>query len=120
MEKKMSQNIRMVEYYIELLRSRGWGSRDRLLRKLMEELGEYAEAVEYDNGSTNKIKKLQDVCTPKEKLQEEICDVAMMTFALASDAGLDVDDVLMRIWLKLEKHQEKYEVEKNDKKVVNK
>ena len=99
----------MVDEMITLLIERGWGNRDRLLRKRMEELGEYEEAVEYDNGSTNKVKKLKDVCTPKEKLQEEICDVAMMTFALARDAGLDENQVLCRIWRKLDRHQKNYE-----------
>jgi len=106
---ELLKNAYLVDEFIGLLRARGWGNRDRLLRKLMEELGEYAEAVEYDNGSTNKVKKLKDVCTPQEKLQEEICDVAMMTFALARDAGLEVNEVLIRVWQKLAKHQKNYE-----------
>jgi len=106
----------LADKYIDLLEKRGWGNRDRLLRKLMEELGEYAEAVEYDNGSSAKIRKFKDKATSQEKLHEEICDVAMMTLALANNAGLKTNDVLKTIHEKLAEKERIHEETKSDKK----
>jgi NTP pyrophosphatase (non-canonical NTP hydrolase) len=106
----------LADKYIALLEKRGWGNRDRLLRKLMEELGEYAEAVEYDNGSSGKVKKFKDKETPQEKLHEEICDVVMMALALANNAGLKTNDVLRTIHEKLAEKERMYEETRRGKK----
>ena len=102
-------DVELVDKYIKLLEKRNWGNRDRLLRKLMEELGEYAEAVEYSNGSSAKIRKFAGKVTPEEKLREEICDVAMMVFALANNIGLKTNDVLRIVHEKLAKHERKHQ-----------
>lgn len=86
---------------IVLLDKRGWGNKDRLFRKLIEECGEYAEAIEFENGSSGKVKKFKDKATPQQKLHEEICDVIMMALALAHKDGLSVDEVLKTIYKKL-------------------
>lgn len=78
-------------------------NRERLFRKLVEELGEYCEAIEFENGSTNKVEKFKDI-TPDEKLEEEICDVIMMSLALARYEGLNIEKVLENIHNKLEKY----------------
>jgi NTP pyrophosphatase (non-canonical NTP hydrolase) len=99
----MMTNSERVDKCLELLPKRStWGNRDRLFRKTIEELGEFAEAIEYDNGSTAKVKKFKGKVTPQEKLHEEICDVAMMVLALAFNSGLKTDDVLRTIYEKLE------------------
>lgn len=90
-----------IDELIDLLGKRGWGNRDRLIRKLAEEFGEYCESVEYLNGSSGKIEKFKDKATPQQKLHEEICDVIMMALALAHKDGLSVDDVLKTIHKKL-------------------
>lgn len=90
-----------LDELIALLDKRGWGDKNRLFRKLIEECGEYAEAIEYENGSSGKVKKLKDKATPQQKLHEEICDVIMMALALAHKDGLSVDDVLKTIHKKL-------------------
>jgi len=77
-------------------------NRDRLFRKLMEEIGEYAEAIEFENGSTNKKKKFGDV-SADDMLEEEICDVVMMALTLARYEGLEIRTVLENISKKLEK-----------------
>lgn len=78
-------------------------NRDRLFRKLIEEIGEYAEAIEFENGSTNKKKKFGDV-SADDMLEEEICDVVMMALALARYEGLNIRTVLKNVSKKLEKH----------------
>ncbi len=105
-----------VDKYLALLSLRStWGNRERLFRKTIEELGEYAEAIEYDNGSTAKVRKFEGKVTPQEKLHEEICDVAMMVLALARHDGLKTDDVLRAIHEKLA-DKERIWGDKSDKK----
>ena len=77
-------------------------NRDRLFRKLMEEIGEYAEAIEFENGSTHKKKKFGDA-NPDDMLEEEVCGIAMMVLALARYEGLEIRTVLENISKKLEK-----------------
>lgn len=89
-----------VDRLIGLLKDRGYGSRDRLLRKLFEEIGEYCEAIEYSNGSTRKVQKFKGI-DPKSKLSEEISDVVMVALALARTEGLDISSVLEIIKEKL-------------------
>lgn len=90
-----------LDELIVLLENRGWGDRDRLIRKTMEELGEYVESVEYLYGSSGKVEKFKGKASPQEKLHEEICDVIMMALALAHKDGLSIDDVLKTIHKKL-------------------
>jgi NTP pyrophosphatase (non-canonical NTP hydrolase) len=102
-----TQNLILdVQTLINNLENRGFDSRDRLLRKLVEEVGEYCEAIEYFNGSSKKVKKLQDVATPQEKLKEEIVDVVMMGLALARREELSICDVLEAIKTKLMEHDD--------------
>ena len=77
-------------------------NRDRLFRKIVEELGELAEAIEFENGSTNKVKKFKGK-NPGDMLEEEICDVVMMALALAKYEGLGIRTVLENVSKKLEK-----------------
>lgn len=94
--------INKVDQLIQNLDKRGWGDKNKLFYKLVEEVGEYSEACSYANGSTAKIAKFKDKATPIQKLHEEIVDVIMMGFALAYQDGLEVEDVLERIAEKLE------------------
>lgn len=75
-------------------------NRDRLIRKLMEEIGEYCEAVEFENGSTHKVKKFGDA-NPYDMLEEEVCDIVMMALALARYEGLEIRAILENISKKL-------------------
>ena len=93
---------------LALLDNRGWGDKHRLMRKVVEECGEYFEAVEYELGSSGKTKKFKGIATPIEKLQEEICDVVMMALAVARKDGLSVEDVLDRIKEKLIKKETEF------------
>jgi NTP pyrophosphatase (non-canonical NTP hydrolase) len=97
-----------VDYQIHLLRERGYGNRERLFRKLIEEAGEYGEAIEYDNGSTRKKAKFKGE-DPKEKLKEEVVDIVMVGLALASIEELCVEDVLDILIDKLALRQKEYE-----------
>lgn len=78
------------------------GNKNRILRKAMEELGEYCEALEYADGSKGKAKKLAPA-TPQEKCREEVVDVVMMGLALAKTEGLTVEEVLEAIRTKITK-----------------
>jgi len=92
--------IRNVNELIDLVKKRGYGDRDRLLRKLLEEIGEYCEAIEYSCGATRKVQKFKGV-PPGEKLVEEIADVTMAALVLASIEGTNVQSVLEIIKQKL-------------------
>lgn len=94
-----------VEDLIRNLRERGFDNRDRLFRKLVEETGEYAEAIEYNNGSTKKVEKFKDKETPSEKLEEEIVDIFMITLALGQIEGLSMAEMLKRLRDKLKKQK---------------
>ena len=96
-----------VNNLIGLLASRGYGDRDRLLRKMLEEIGEYAEAVEFKNGATRKLAKFsgQD---PHYKLKEEISDVIMVALALARVDGLKIEDIFEVIKEKLSKREDEF------------
>lgn len=96
--------IDQVEDLIKNLRERGFDNRDRLFRKMAEEFGEYAEAIEYYNGSTRKVEKFKDKATPKEKLEEEIVDMFMIVLALGGIEGFSTCEMLERLKSKLE-HQ---------------
>jgi NTP pyrophosphatase (non-canonical NTP hydrolase) len=98
-----------VDKLIGLLGERGYGSRDRLFRKLAEETGEYAEAIEYLNGSTRKVAKFAGKETPEEKLKEEVSDMVMMGLALARVEGMHVKDVLLEIYRKLSLREDEYQ-----------
>jgi NTP pyrophosphatase (non-canonical NTP hydrolase) len=100
--------IRSVNKLIGLLKNRNYGDRDRLIRKLLEEMGEYAEAVEFDNGATRKVAKFKGL-NSKTKLKEEISDVIMVAFALARFEGYTVEDVLEVIVCKLSKREDEYQ-----------
>jgi len=100
--------VRDVDKLIGLLSARGYGDRDRLLRKLMEEVGEYCEAIEYANGSTRKIKKFEGV-DPQAKLLEEISDVVMVALALAKLDGRCTADILVVIKEKLGWRETEYQ-----------
>jgi NTP pyrophosphatase (non-canonical NTP hydrolase) len=97
-----------VDWQMNLLRDRGYGDRERLFRKLIEEAGEYGEAIEYDNGSTRKMAKFSGT-NPKDKLHEEVVDVVMVGLALAGTEGLKVRDVLEMIVDKLSLRQREHE-----------
>jgi NTP pyrophosphatase (non-canonical NTP hydrolase) len=94
-----------VEDLIRNLRERGFDNRDRLFRKLVEETGEYAEAIEYNNGSTKKVEKFKDKETPSEKLEEEIVDIFMITLALGQIERLSMAEMLKRLRDKLKKQK---------------
>jgi NTP pyrophosphatase (non-canonical NTP hydrolase) len=103
MDNAKNERIVLSELGIEmrLLAERGFGERERILRKLMEELGEYAEAVEYANGSTNKIKKFAGRATPEEKLKEESCDLLMMALAAVGAEGFGIMEACRAVTEKL-------------------
>jgi len=94
--------LRKLEAQLASLAERGYGDRDRILRKLAEELGEYAEAIEYLMGASRKVKKFSGIVSPKEKLQEEAVDLVMMAFAAARAEGLDAVETCLRVAKKLE------------------
>ena len=89
---------------IGLLKNRGYQSRDRLFRKLVEECGEYAEAIELFYGATRKV----------DKLEEEIADVVMVGLALARIEGMTIEDVLNTIILKLSEREDEYQRSKHE------
>lgn len=93
--------VEQVEALIRNLRERGYDDRDRLFRKLVEETGEYAEAIEYNNGSTKKVEKFKDKATPQEKLEEEIVDIFMIAVALGQIENLSIFTMLERLRKKL-------------------
>lgn len=98
--------LALQEFRKELrsLAERGFGTRERIQRKLAEELGEYSEAVEYHLGSTDKKRKFgRQGVSPGEKLREEACDLVMMSLAAAQAEGLDVVDVCRIIADKLKR-----------------
>jgi len=97
-----------TDLYIGLLASRGYGERDRLFRKLVEEMGEYAEAIEFNNGATRKKKKFGDK-DPKQMLRGEVVDIIMVGIALARAEGLKVIDILERINEKLSKREKEHQ-----------
>ena len=103
----MKSLIENVNDLLLLLQKRGYGSRERMFRKLIEEVGEVAEAIEFDNGATRKMKKFQGQ-DPKEKLVEEISDVVMAGLALARIEGLVIEDVLRNIEVKLLKREQEH------------
>ena len=74
--------------------------RNSLFIKLLEEIGEYAEAIEYEKGVKRKVDKF-DV-SPEEKLREEIADVLLIVLALGKQEGLNLKDLLERIKGKFE------------------
>lgn len=100
---------------IRNLRERGFDNRDRLFRKLVEETGEYAEAIEYNNGSTKKKEKFSGKTTPREKLEEEIVDVFMIALALGQFEGFSLYEMLDRLKTKLEQHKFIHKVSVSEK-----
>lgn len=82
--------IAVLDGELQSLADRGYGTRERIMRKLAEELGEYAEAIEYKRGSTNKTRKFAGKATPEEKLREEACDLVMMSLAAARAEGINI------------------------------
>lgn len=94
---------------IGLLKDRGFGERDRLFRKLVEEVGEYAEAIEYEQGAERKVAKFEGKVSPKEKLVEEVVDVVIVALALARIEGLRVEGVLGAINSKLGDVEEEFQ-----------
>lgn len=91
------KSIEMMNRAVELidnLISRGFDTRERLFRKLAEEVGEVAESIEYCNGSTRKVEKFKGKATPKEKLNEEIIDVFIVVIALGRVEGLSISDMI--------------------------
>jgi len=85
----VTSTVDRLQKQLKLLADRGYGDRDRLFRKMVEEFGEYAEAIEYYNGSTRKKKKLGGL-DPVAKLREEVADMLMITLALAKVEGMDI------------------------------
>lgn len=81
---------------LELLAYRRFGGkgrgRDRLLRNFVEEMGEYAEAVEYASGGSDKVKKFDGKATPGEKLREESLNLLMLAFAAVQMEGVGAVD----------------------------
>jgi len=104
--------IKDIEKLISNFKVNGYDDRERLFRKLVEEVGEYSEAIEYNHGSPNKMNKFKDIATSKEKLQEEIIDVLVITLALGNIEELNIYEMLKRVKNKLKKQEElwaKYE-----------
>ena len=105
---KIKKLVKEVDVLMECLMNRGFRNRDRLLRKLIEESGEYAEAIEYNNGSTRKIAKYAGLVSAKEKLDEEVVDLVMITLALAHIEGFSIKKVLLQIFDKLNLREKEY------------
>lgn len=103
------EKLKKANELIGLLKDRGYNTRDRLFRKLSEEVGEYAEAIEFANGATRKVAKFGGKFTPQEKLQEEIADVIMVALALARIEGMRVEDILDTINFKLGERESEYQ-----------
>lgn len=72
-----------------------WGksTTERLFRKLVEETGEYSEALSYKAGNSGKVKKFEGGPTPDEKITEEIADVFLVAVCLAWAHGLSVTEL---------------------------
>jgi NTP pyrophosphatase (non-canonical NTP hydrolase) len=87
------------------LAERGYGGRERLQRKMAEELGEYAEAIEYFNGATRKVAKFKDKVSPEEKLCEEAVDMLMIACAIVQAEGIDIFDALEAVAAKLDERE---------------
>lgn len=101
--------VRRLDELIKNLLQRIGTDRNRILRKIMEELGEYAEALEYNNGCSRKAKKFEGGPTPREKLREEIADLFMVVVALARLEGLGILDVGEIVVDKLSKRKREHE-----------
>ena len=101
--------VHQLDSLIDNLLQRIGTDRNRILRKIMEELGEYAEALEYHNGCSRKKAKFKDGPTPKEKLHEEIADLVMVVLALAKLEGLGTVDVGQMIVDKLSRRKREHE-----------
>lgn len=104
-------DFKRLEGLIFYLKNRGFRTRDRLFNKLMEEVGEYCEAVEFQNGSSRKVAKFSGE-NPDEKVAEEISDVLMMAFALLNYHEISIDDAVERMIRKLDGHEINYRREK--------
>ena len=101
---KILSTIENVDYLIGVLKNRGY-KRDRLFRKLVEEMGEYSETLEMiDNFKKEKLKGRD----PNELAKLEICDVIMDGFALAETHGLKINDVLEIIREKINRKEKEY------------
>ncbi len=98
--------IKEVDDMIDRLKDRGFDTRDRLFRKLVEECGEYAESIEYYNGNSRKVEKLSKYASPEEKLKEEISDVILVALGLANLDGLKISDVLLLVKKKLSERED--------------
>lgn len=81
---------------VERIISRFKNSKKSLFIKLMEEIGEYAEVIKYDDGDKRKLEKFNNVDV-LEKFQEEIADILLIVLALARKDGLDLTGVLKKI-----------------------
>ena len=57
----------------------------------------------------NKEEAEEYMCTHKDKVGEEMADVALYLFEMADNAGVDLFDAMRK---KLQKNEEKYPVEK--------
>ena len=108
-------NIDKINELLQGLLDRGYGDRERLFRKLIEEIGEYAEAIEYDNGATRKKEKFKDQ-DPKELLEEELSDIFMVVLALATCESISVETMVDRIYNKLSKREREHRERQNGKK----
>ncbi|AFK22646.1 nucleotide pyrophosphohydrolase [Pyrococcus sp. ST04] len=73
---------------------------------LIIEIGELFEHFQWKTDD----EILQDVKNPekKEQIADELADVAIYTFLLANELGIDLEDAILR---KLEKNKRKYPVE---------
>lgn len=103
-----AQLLDNVDLYIKKLKERGYGDRDRLFRKLIEEAGEYGEAIEFSHGSTRKKAKFKDE-DPKEKLCEEAADIVMVALAISSLDDIGIRAALNRIIAKLSIRQKEHD-----------
>ena len=91
-----------IDYEIRDIRRRGLHGRDKLFRKLSEEVGEYAEAIELLYGNKRKVEKFLGL-NSMDRLRDEITDVIMIALCLAEIDGLGVDRVLDSVLEKIKK-----------------
>lgn len=93
-----------LENSLELLFKRGWRDKDKLFKKIVEEIGEYSEALTFEAGATRKVAKYKGIF-PKDKCREEICDVLMMALALAKMEDFTVLEALEAVNDKLKERE---------------
>ncbi|MBI2485038.1 hypothetical protein HYW18_02750 [Candidatus Uhrbacteria bacterium] len=79
--------------------------REYLLLKLMEEMGELAEALLSSQGKSRMKKLGEETCSPEQHLEDELADVFNILFLIARELRIDPLTALERkVFVKARKY----------------